>query len=502
MPLAFFKKGSGIKRKKNEIYKWVKKDFEPFMQNSRNNVSTNECKSLTPLQIFEKIFDNTLIQLFIEESNIYANQKNKQGSINCREIKAFLGVLVLSGYLQLPRRRLYWEREKDTHNVLVSEAISRDRFEFIMSHFHLADNNNLDQEDRFAKVRPLFRHLNRKFLEMAPLEEAHSVDEAMVPYFGHHGCKQYIHGKPIRYGYKLWMGCTRLGYVNWFEPYQGASTHIGETYRELGVGAGVVLTYSDILRTKWPDAEFHLFFDNFFNSCPLLKHLSEKKIKGTGTIRTNRIPNNPFSTTNMKKRKRGDYDYRMCETHNMVAVQWNDNSVVTMCSNAVGVRPIHNVKRYSSREKKSVYIQQPQSVKLYNANMGGVDRCDENISLYRTSIRGKKWYWPLIAQGLDMAIHNAWQYHKTAKGDLDHLTFRRQIALGLLQQNKKISGVYSRGRPGENENAAIRYDRMDHLVIPQDRQTKCRHCHTKTTTRCQKCDCGLHVKCFYAFHTL
>lgn len=35
-------------------------------------------------------------------------------------------------------------------------------------------------------------------------------------------------------GYKLWVGTTRQGYVNWFEPYQGASTDISIKYKELG----------------------------------------------------------------------------------------------------------------------------------------------------------------------------------------------------------------------------------------------------------------------------
>jgi len=46
-------------------------------------------------------------------------------------------------------------------------------------------------------------------------------DESMVPYFGHHVCKQYIWGKPIRFGYKFWCDATRMGYNCWFEPYQG-----------------------------------------------------------------------------------------------------------------------------------------------------------------------------------------------------------------------------------------------------------------------------------------
>lgn len=132
--------------------------------------------------------------------------------------------------------------------------------------------------------------------------------------------------------------------------------------------------------------------------------------------------------------------------------------------------------------------------------MGGVDRCDENISLYRTAIRGKKWYFSLIAQSIDMAVQNAWQIHKINKGDLDHLGFRRSIATALLQQNKKPYSS-SKGRPSQHENMQIRFDRIDHFVISQDKQTKCRYCHSKTTTRCQKCDLGLHVKCFVAYHT-
>ena len=34
----------------------------------------------------------------------------------------------------------------------------------------------------------------------------------------------HIKGKPIRYGFKNWVGATRLGYVLWVEPYQGITT--------------------------------------------------------------------------------------------------------------------------------------------------------------------------------------------------------------------------------------------------------------------------------------
>ncbi|KAK9744108.1 Transposase IS4 [Popillia japonica] len=100
----------------------------------------------------------------------------------------------------------------------------------------------------------------------------------MVSYFGRHGCKQFIHNKPNRYGYKLWVGSNRVGYINWLEPYQGSSTNISETYSDLGVGAAVVLEYADVLCRRWQNKKFHLFFDNLFTSVPLIERLSEKML--------------------------------------------------------------------------------------------------------------------------------------------------------------------------------------------------------------------------------
>ncbi|KAK9753615.1 Transposase IS4 [Popillia japonica] len=173
----------------------------------------------------------------------------------------------MSGFVVVPRRRLYWGQDKNAHNEVVAESITRDKFDFILSHIHVVDNENLDPKDKFAKVRPLFAKLKSKLLEHAPFEEGHSVDEAMVPYYVKHGCKQFLHGKPIRYGYKIWVGATRLCYVVWLKPYQGASTNISEAYAEYGLGAGVVLEFVDALRSKLARIKFHFFLIIFLHQC-------------------------------------------------------------------------------------------------------------------------------------------------------------------------------------------------------------------------------------------
>ena len=80
-----------------------------------------------------------------------------------------------------------------------------------MQNLHIADNSNLDKEDKFAKVRPLINKLNEQCLANYLPEQSVSIDESMVPYFGRHGCKQYMRNKPVKFGHKFWVAATQLG---------------------------------------------------------------------------------------------------------------------------------------------------------------------------------------------------------------------------------------------------------------------------------------------------
>ena len=52
----------------------------------------------------------------------------------------------------------------------------------------------------------------------SPNTNCFSVDEAMVLYYGHHGCKWHIVGNPIRFGLKIWCLGTTGGYIAQMEP--------------------------------------------------------------------------------------------------------------------------------------------------------------------------------------------------------------------------------------------------------------------------------------------
>lgn len=485
------------KKKKKKDWHWVQnRDIAPPAVTWEPKAGPRN--NLSPVELFNLFFDDDLITMIVTYSNQYAAKKNKTGDITSEEMRTFVGILLLSGYVPLPRRKLFWQSQPDTHNEMVSKAMSRDRFDFIMSNLHFCDNDNLNADDKFSKIRLLFRELNSRFQSFAPHEEHHSVDETMVPYFGRHGCKQFIRGKPIRWGYKLWTGATPTGYVVWSEPYQGKKA-VGFEYGEFGLGGNVILNYTEVLQEQG-NFNFHIFFDNFFTSVHLLDELRKKNIRGTGTIRENRLANCPvLKKASLKKTERGTMAYASDTESNIIICAWNDNSIVTLGSNAVPVEPTKTVSRYSSKLKKKISVQQPNSIACYNSYMGGVDRSDENISHYRIAIRGKKWYSSLAQYLIDAAEHNAWQLHRLQGGKSDHLNFRRAIVQDLLKERNPLSNRKCRASRLEQSSSA-RYDGMDHYVMDQGKQTRCGVCHKNATTKCRKCEKALHTKCFLQYH--
>ena len=97
-------------------------------------------------------------------------------------------------------------------------------------------------------MQSLFNAINEQWiLNYQPTQHV-SVDESMVSYFGKHGAKQYIHSKLIKFGFKLWVMATPLGYCIQFSPYAGKDSILQE-YENIGLdlGASTVGTSANFL---------------------------------------------------------------------------------------------------------------------------------------------------------------------------------------------------------------------------------------------------------------
>ena len=375
----------------------------------------------------------------------------------------------------------------------------RNRFEEILRYLHVSDNENLPENDRFGKVRHFMSMLNEKWLAHFPDDTDLCVDESMIPYFGKHGAKQHIHGKPIRFGYKIWCLANKLGYLIQCEPYQGAKT--GNSIPELGVGGSVVCD----LIAELPEAKkYNIYIDNYFTSLGLIDHLSKKGFGCTGTIRRNRIQHAPLpSEKEMKKQTRGHSHSLVDTTSNLMVCSWHDNNVVSVASNCHSVEPQAEAKRWSAKERKSIQVPQPNVLRMYNQYMGGVDQLDQNIGVYRISIRKRRWWWPIFSWLLSASVNNAWQLNRLygESSTSDQISFIRSIVLGYLatcKTNRILPKIPSGVRSILQD--PVRTDPTGHALIRIENQRRCRQCHKKVQKLCVKCDVPLHMECFSSFH--
>ncbi|XP_037937390.1 uncharacterized protein LOC119670695 [Teleopsis dalmanni] len=360
----------------------------------------------TPTELFKLFFDKEVVELIITESKKYASQNNVTTNIlDERLLNRFIGFLLFSGYHKLPEIEHYWRQQNDFGIPIVKEARTRNEFRHVKRFLHIADNNSLDSNDRFAKVTPLIALVNKKFMQFGVFHEYLSIDEQMVPYFGRHSSKMYIRNKPIKFGFKLWVLASSDGYMYSTIPYAGSTQPYD---KEIGLGAHVVLK----LLENVEHSEWHcVYFDNFFTSFYLMYVLSQKNFLACGTVCRNRLPSN-LSLKGKKELKKGESDYAFDKQNGLIyVISWQDNSLVTIATIFESMEPMNSARRYNRTLQKYVNVPQPHAIANYNLHMGGVDMADNAISNYRISIRGKKWWWPLFSNAVNSCLVNAWKLH-------------------------------------------------------------------------------------------
>ena len=148
---------------------------------------------------------------------ICAQQRGKIDFFVTTEEVVFVGILILSGSTPVPYCWLYCSVEPDVHYDLISASMRRKRFYKIMQFLLFADYSKINS-DQYDKVQPLFKAVNETFKQL-PLQPNISIDESMIKYYSKHSTKQFIRGKPIRFGFKLFSLSSATGCLYPAEPY-------------------------------------------------------------------------------------------------------------------------------------------------------------------------------------------------------------------------------------------------------------------------------------------
>lgn len=498
-------------------------DLPAYDQTENENLDRDV---LTPVEYFNQYFDDTFFKLITEQSNIhYLQQHGKECKLNLAEIKTFVGCTLLMSTLGYPRIRLYWQ--KQFRVGLIADNLSRDRYFVIRNNIHFVNNADVTDEmkgqDKLWKVRPIINNFQQAVLRL-PRENNVCIDEQMIPFCGHVSLRQYVPRKPNPTGLKNYVLAGKSGKILDFEIYQGPTSNFpDESNKKLGTGGRAVLR---LIQTCLPGT--NIYFDRYFTSVALLDVLKDKGISGTGTIIRKRFPNlNLKSDGELKREGRGSYDYCIRNDKKMTIVKWMDNRPVIMASTLHCVTPTRPVKRYSKVDKRYIEVSQPNIIKHYNDNMGGVDLTNRLIALYRSYHRTKKWPVRVLEHFLDSAVVNSWLQYKEnylirklpKQQMLDLHIFKLSLAEHLILDNSVLDDSSFEepptkrvcvGRPGKVTLPAkeVRKLGSEHLPIAEDLKdaARCRNenCSGRTRVRCSKCNIFLCIlknrNCFFEFH--
>jgi hypothetical protein len=246
--------------------------------------------------LFSRYFTNQVWGLLVQETNQYAAQYLHQ-YLNSRksrmwydvDVVEIIGVMIAMGLVPLPRLYLYLTTKHPLLKTAIREHFTRDRFLAILAFLHLNDSEKqvtVGQPgyDPLFKVRPLLDLLSPLFESQFDTYQQLSVDEAMIPFKGRLGFKQYMKDKPTKWGIKVFvLADAHNGYVKRFQIYTGKNSSLDSN--ELGLCSRVIVE----LLSGFEYAHPQVYMDNYYTSPSLFLRLYNCGVNACGTARNNRL---------------------------------------------------------------------------------------------------------------------------------------------------------------------------------------------------------------------
>lgn len=127
-------------------------DFDDLVIN--NFTSTSGITVAVPNEANEKfffnlIFDLSIINLVVRETNRYARKKlantrirlDKWQDVRAQELCAYFGMWIIMGKNSLPRISMYWSSDSFIGNSGIQNVMTKNRFEEISQYIHFNDSS-------------------------------------------------------------------------------------------------------------------------------------------------------------------------------------------------------------------------------------------------------------------------------------------------------------------------------------------------------------------------
>jgi len=247
------------------------------------------------------------------------------------EILKLIALLIYFGLVKgVGDASKYWSTATLYHGLWARSILSRRQYRALMALLHIMDPCNEPAGNKLRKVQGFVDFMKGRCKLLFQPRQHVAIDERMVKSRHRSGIRQYIKGKPIKWGIKFWvLADSSNAYVVDFNIYSGKAA--GREISAHGLGYDVVRK----LMGDYKNQGYHLFVDNFYTSMTLAKHLFQQRTLFTGTILENR-KDFPASLKNGKQWAKGKPRRTMHWERDppVLAMQWVDNKVVSIISTA------------------------------------------------------------------------------------------------------------------------------------------------------------------------
>ncbi|XP_018371355.1 PREDICTED: piggyBac transposable element-derived protein 4 [Trachymyrmex cornetzi] len=445
-----------------------------------------------PINYFQLFFDDFLLDLIVQETNIYQNQnpepvRQKMAAwvdVTREELKKFLGLTILMGHLKKISLEDYWSTNPLLVTPIFPQTMHRNRYNQILRYLHF-HNNQVVMNHPLKKVKVIIDNLNAKFSRFLKPGKKMCIDESLLLWKGRLKFKQYIPLKRHRFGIKLFehVDCSS-GYILSFIVYTGADTD----YEKFGLGiSGDIVAH--FLKPYFGKGHV-IYIDNWYSSAPLSVFLHEKETGVCGTVRKNRkgLPN--FKTP----LKKGESE--VAHNNLWMVVRWFDKKEVYMITT---VHEFNYAETGKQEYTTGANILKPTCIIDYNKNMGGVDNVDRQLALSESVRKSTRWYKKLFFHLVDLSLINGHALYKLHQEKTSFSSFRMKIIAGLLGI-EKITPAFIQPPPlrlvGRHFPACGETKKRCYMCSLEKKRKESKYC-------CKKCNVALCVvPCFEKYHTL
>nr|XP_034194934.1 piggyBac transposable element-derived protein 4-like [Osmia lignaria] len=184
----------------NEWKNVINHDIVPqkiqFSYGSRTPGSQLNSTHTEPLHFFNSFFTDELIRKIVEETNRYANHMiqgkhlekwstwHTWTNVTRKEMRAFLGIILLMGTMPLPSLKDYWTTDKKCRIPYFAEIFRRDRFLQVFWMLHTNENivGTQHMATRTQKISNFLDYIDSKCHENFVPGAELSVDESIVKF--------------------------------------------------------------------------------------------------------------------------------------------------------------------------------------------------------------------------------------------------------------------------------------------------------------------------------